>query len=172
MFRRASIVAALATSALLVPVATPAHAAEQSIDFTCSTTSGGPDSSPTIWGTAYYRAVSGGRRQYVRFTYFLGGSRVGYGGDDNNVNIRVFERYRVERIVNGEPVIGTRSVIRYSYDSPDNRRWGADYTLIPDRPIYTSASDVIPNDRISFQAIFDASLAGDPSCTATNRTDI
>lgn len=80
------------------------------------------------------------------FTYFLRYELTG-GHDKSNVNIQI-------RRANG--------TVKWSFESPDNRRAGIEYQIAPPSNIRVEF-----RDRVSFTGIFDRPIWSDPRCTAT-----
>jgi len=141
MRRRATLAVILAAGALLAGLALPAHADEE-LKVACS------NGSYELTATAYYRIYPPvpTYRQWLRFEYRLKG-----GGNQSNVNI----------VVRDGP-----NDVRYDYRSPDNRRPGTTYYVTPERGVFTYTGGPFPNDRVSFEGIFDRRFRSDPRCTA------
>lgn len=99
----------------------------------------------TMNGGATY-TTSGSYHIWGPATYTLGGS--GTGGQSNE-NIRLY----------------AGGATKWSYDSPDNRVNGTNYSVSMGS-VETLASS---KEYMTFQAIFDT-LGSDPSCTATSST--
>jgi hypothetical protein len=101
------------------------------------------------WIDAYatYDSVPGnpGFRQWESYTFRLDG--LSPPGDQSNVNIRLFDG----------------PVLIFEWHSPDNIHPRVWYVIFPGIH-YTTTSAV--DDVVSFEAIFDRTLHGDPRCTA------
>jgi hypothetical protein len=140
--RRATL-AALAACALVTALAIPAGA-DQTPRATC--VAGGP----FISGTAFYEPFTGvmpPARRWTKLEYVIGGSFI---GDQNNANIRIYD--------------GDRKV--YSYNSPDEREVGVDYTLTLNRWRFVITSPAGRDDYVTFEGVFDFTGWPDSRCTA------
>jgi hypothetical protein len=153
--RRPVVAGGLAVALLLiVGFATPVHAATRSTArMSCEWVDGSGTIHLKLEATASHEDDWQAQvRRWSTFSYRLIIVEGVNSTNKNNVNIRLYE---LDNLV-------------YALNSPDNRRYGIWYRVIPVNTVTTSlpAHDHRTRDMIEFEAIFDLPVATDPKCTA------